>query len=117
MSPLSAHEEELEERLIAAEKRVEEAAALLIQKSSGEDTVCRVVLAATEEIKNRNGEAIDGVVPFWNDLSDSSKMRVGALLGDSLTDTRKIEIAKMRAEGGTGVCGFKDTRRVARPAL
>lgn len=80
--PLS-QEHPLEARLRAAEARLIRAAAALIRRAGETISVRRAVLQACDEVSPANDESpINKIVPFWDDLSKTSKHKVGKLLTD-----------------------------------
>lgn len=80
---MSSRDEELERRLAAAEERVIRAAVTLIRRANAADTVRKIVLRAAEDVSHQNGDKpILEAVPFWDELSNSAKYRVGKMLDD-----------------------------------
>jgi len=76
-----AREQELAARFEAAEARLIRAAAALIRRADGTGSWALVILEAAGEVSPLNDESpIHDIVPFWDDLSQSSQHRVGEML-------------------------------------
>ena len=88
----SDRERELATRFAAAEARLIRAAASLIRRAE-DASVKRIILAAANEVSPMNDDSpIHDIVPFWDDLSQSSQHKVRTI----------IESAGERALGGNG---------------
>jgi len=79
----SGRERELQDRLRAAEARLVQTAVKLLKHAKREDVVRQVVLEAAGEVSPMNGNSpVHDIVPFWADLSDTQKHKVGGILRD-----------------------------------
>ena len=94
-TPLSSREEELEARLKAAEARVIRAAVVLVRKANKIKAVRQAVSEAAASIQNGYHPEMSEIVPFWNELSGTAKLKIGEMLESEQdadkTDTRRVK--------------------------